>query len=215
MDLVEKLSALVERLRQEKVKFALAGGLASSIYRKTKRSTDDIDLLIFAEIDSEKLARRILKDFSLNVLEARKASLEGGPKHLVKSKRSPTYILIGRREGQIGIDFILPEIPWFERAIERAQSNQLKFGDLVIPCLTVEDVLVSKFYSLANDSTRFSDADDIKVIFQSQSNIDLGYLAAQMLALRIGVPLSVEKLVPAQILRVSKKLKKAFLNPAK
>lgn len=212
MDLLEQASRLIERLKKEKLKFALAGGLASSTYRKNKRTTDDLDFLIYSESGTEARAREILTDFGLEIREARKANLEGGPRHAIKRKSSPLYILIGRKEGLVGIDFILPDMPWFQRALERAQSNQLKFGNLNLPCLSVEDVLIAKFYSLSNDSTRFSDADDIKAIFESQPNIDMGYMVSQMLELTIGVPLSVEKLVPLQILKASKKMRKSILN---
>lgn len=215
MNLLEQAQLLIARLKKEKLHFALAGGLASSTYRKNKRTTDDLDFLIYSESNTESKARRILTDFDLEIQEARKANLEGGPKHRIKQKSSPLYILIGRKKGKVGIDFILPEMPWFQKALKRAQSNRLKFGNLELPCLTVEDVIVSKFYSLSNDSTRFSDADDIKAIFESQSNIDLGYIVSQMIELDIEVPLSVEKLVPIQLVKASKKIRKSFLNKTK
>ncbi|PIR22717.1 MAG: hypothetical protein COV44_06070 [Deltaproteobacteria bacterium CG11_big_fil_rev_8_21_14_0_20_45_16] len=212
MDLVEQARLLVERLREERLLFALAGGLASSTYRKNKRTTDDLDFLIYSETSSEGAARKILTDFNLQIREARKANLEGGPKHVVRRKSSPLYILVGRKEGHVGIDFILPAMPWFQKALDRAQSNVLKFGSLEIPCLTLEDMIIAKFYSLSNDSTRFADADDIKAIFESQPKADLGYIVSQMIALEIEVPLSVEKLVPSQLVKASKKIRKAFLN---
>jgi len=212
VDIVGRVSLLVERLKREKVRFALAGGLASSTYRKKKRVTDDIDFLIYSESGSEKMARKILNEFGLEIREARQANLEGGPKHAIRRQTSPLWILIGRKDGELGVDFILPDMPWFPKALERAQSNRLKFGNLEIPCLTLEDVIIAKFFSLSNDSTRFADADDIKSIFESQSNVDLGYIVSQMVPLELGVPLSVQKLVPPALLKASKKLRKASLN---
>jgi hypothetical protein len=209
MDLLNQTELVVARLKKEKLKFALAGGLASSIYRKSKRTTDDLDFLLSSEANSEESARQILKDFGLKITEAHKSDLENDTRH---KKSSPLYILIGRHEGSVGIDFILPSMPWFQKALERAQENILKFGSLDLPCLTAEDIIIAKFYSLYNDSTRFSDADDIKTIFADNPDLDLGYIVSQMQLLGITVPLAVEKVVPPILLKTSKKMKKKFLK---
>lgn len=48
MDLLEELTALVSRLQEEKIEFALCGGLAMAVYA-FPRATLDIDIMIEPE----------------------------------------------------------------------------------------------------------------------------------------------------------------------
>ncbi len=214
MNLIQRLETVATLLTSKKVYFALAGGLATSIYRKEKRTTENLDFLIYRENQSEKIARTILSELNLEVREARKANLEGGPVHAIKRNSSPIYILVGRKDGEIGVDFILPEMPWSKQALERAQSNLTTFNiiDLKLPCLTVEDILIAKFYSLGNDSSRHKDADDIQSIFKNDNPIDFSYLTAQMMALDLCVPRAAEKSVPAILLKTSKTIRRNIVK---
>ncbi|MBN8555133.1 MAG: nucleotidyl transferase AbiEii/AbiGii toxin family protein [Deltaproteobacteria bacterium] len=215
MNLFQQLKNVVERLQREKVKFALAGGLATSTYRAEKRTTEDLDLLIYAPLQSEAIARKILTDLNLDIREARKANLQGGPRHAMRRGSSPLCILVGRKDGEIGVDFILPDMPWFESALERAQQNIIELGHVNLPAITVEDVILAKFFSLSNDSSRFKDADDIKSIFQVNHSFDFEYLTLQMKKLEQIVPPSVEKIVPHILLKTSKKVRKNIVNKFK
>jgi len=186
VDLIERLQKISKLLDTKEITYALAGGLATSIYRNEKRTTEDLDFLLYSSSGSEKIAKDILISLNLEVRETRKASLEGGPRHAVKRNSTPACILVGRKEGEIGIDFIMPGIP----------------------CLTVEDLILAKFYSLENDASRFKDADDIQSIFQTGQSIDLSYICGQMLDLKQVVPRSVEKIVPPILLQTSKSVRK-------
>jgi hypothetical protein len=113
-------------------------------------------------------------------------------------------MILGRREGDphaIGIDFILPEMPWFGSAFERSQSNRIDFGFGKIPCLTVEDAILSKLYSFKNDSSRFSDLDDLKSIFLAGHPLDLAYLIGQMRKLDLPIPRPVKEMAPRELSR--------------
>lgn len=208
--MIKKLKLVLQIMKTERVQFALAGGLATSVYRFQKRTTDDLDFLIYSDEHSESTARKILNDLGYSVSEARKANLEGGPQHSLKRKTTPLCILVGRKEGEIGLDFILPNMPWFRSAFDRAQSNVIDFGIAKIPCLTVEDIILSKFYSLQNNSSRFMDADDLKSVFEKTHKLDLAYLTGQMRALEFMVPLSVEKFAPPILLTTSKNIRKSI-----
>lgn len=118
-------------------------------------------------------------------------------------------MIVGRKEGDpsaIGLDFILPEMPWFESALARAERNNIDFGFGKVACLTVEDVILSKFYSWKNDQTRFNDLDDLKSIFSANHPLDLAYLAGQMQRLALTVPQPIKKMVPNVLNLVSRRL---------
>ena len=60
-----QLKTLVSVLREDKIRFALAGGLVASLYRKQERMTKDLDLLFFAESRIEEKAGAVLKKIGL------------------------------------------------------------------------------------------------------------------------------------------------------
>lgn len=209
MNLADFLKKVARVLKKSGVEYALAGGLVASIYRENERTTKDLDFLILAEKDTQKTAASIIKSFKLEPHLIRKADLEGGPMFAIKRKSTTPLIVAGRAgndKNSIGLDFILPEMPWFGKAIERAMHNQIDFGFGPIPCLTKEDVIISKFYSLKNDKTRFNDLDDLKSIFLSGRELDLPYICGQMQALELPVPNELKGIVPKPVLLASKKI---------
>ncbi|MBI2341009.1 MAG: nucleotidyl transferase AbiEii/AbiGii toxin family protein [Deltaproteobacteria bacterium] len=199
MNLQVLFKRVVDLLKKEKVRFALAGGLVASLYRKTQRLTNDLDFLILAGPRTQDKACSIVRAVGLKPTLVRKADLEGGPLFAIKRGRTRPYIVAGRAEGdpsKIGLDFILPEMPWFENALDRAEHNNVNFGFGPVPCLTVEDVLIAKFFSFKNDARRFNDLDDLKSIFEASHDLDLAYLSGQMQKLDLEVPPPVKALAP-------------------
>ncbi|MBI3541430.1 MAG: hypothetical protein HY073_04770 [Deltaproteobacteria bacterium] len=77
-----------------------------------------------------------------------------------------------------------------------------------VPSLTVEDVIISKLFSLKNDESRFNDLDDLKSIFLAKRPLDLAYLAGQMSTLNLLIPEPIQELAPNALKLVSKKIKK-------
>lgn len=210
MNLKTFLEKTVGILKKEKVRYALAGGLVASIYRLEERLTKDLDFLIFSQTHTQQKAMDILCFLNLEPHLLRKADLEGGPLFAVKSKRSEPWIVAGRGEknsSKIGLDFILPALPWFQSALERAQQNQIDFGFAKIPSLTVEDLILSKLFSLKNDPRRFNDLDDLQSIFMANHPLDLGYLAGEMQKLSLCVPQPLQETAPKGLPLVSKKRK--------
>lgn len=211
MDLKSFFEKIVSQLKREKVRYALAGGLIASVYRREERLTRDLDFLIFAESGAQQKAADIIRSFDLKPHLIRKADLEGGPLFVIKSKRSEPWIVAGRGEGdsaKTGLDFILPAMPWFRSALERSEQNRIDFGFGKVPCLTVEDVILSKFFSLKNDSSRFNDLDDLKSIFLANHPLDLAYLAGEMRKLHLAVPPPIKPMAPKALHLASKKRKK-------
>lgn len=214
MTLATFFKDVIKVLNNSHAEYALAGGLIASIYRENERTTNDLDFLILSGKDSEKVASSIITHFALEPHIIRKADLEGGPMFAIKRKSTPPYIIAGRTKEKIGLDFILPAMPWFEDALPRAQSNAIDFGFGHVPCLTKEDLITSKLYSLHNDPTRFNDMDDIKSIFKAQTDMDLAYICGQMQKMHLTVPDSLKEIVPKPMLLTSKRVRRE-LKPLK
>ena len=211
MDFKKFFKQVTDLLKKEKVRFALAGGMVTSLYRKTERLTKDLDFLIVSETHTQKKATHIIESLGLSPTLIRKADLEGGPLFAIKRKSSEPYMIVGRAEGdssKIGLDFILPSMPWFASALPRAEQNKVDFGFGSIPCMTVEDILIAKFLSVKNDSRRFTDLDDIKSIFEANHPLDLAYLSGQMQKLNLTVPRQIQDLAPKALSVLSKKMKR-------
>ncbi len=183
MNLLKFLKDVVTVLKKKNLRFALAGGLVASLYRKEKRSTEDLDFLLFTPSETVAKAERWIRNFGLSPHRLTKAHLEGGPLFAIKRKTGPVCIVAGRSEGKVGLDFILPAMPWFEKALQRAAANEIDFGFALIPCLTVEDLIISKIYAFhCNPTQRFKDLDDLQSIFQVGHDLDMTYIQAQLKA---------------------------------
>lgn len=208
MDLKSFFAKVDGILKKEKVRYAVAGGLAASLYRKEERLTRDLDFLIFSESHTQERATRIIVSLGLIPHLIRKADLEGGPLFAIKQKRGTPWIVAGRGEtgsAKIGLDFILPAMPWFKSALMRAEQNNIDFGFGKVASLTVEDVIVSKIFSLKNDRTRFNDLDDLKSIFLAHHPLDLAYLSGQMQRLDLVPPQPIEEMIPKALRLVSRR----------
>jgi hypothetical protein len=213
MSLIDFFKEVIKALKGRRTSFALAGGLVASLYRKNERTTNDLDLLILAGEETQNVAKGIIEQFGLEPHIIRKADLEGGPMFAVKRKNTAPYIIAGRGkkgEDKIGLDFILPAMPWFDEAIGRAKFNEIDFGFGPIPCITKEDVIISKLYSLQNDPSRFNDLDDLKSIFQAGPDIDIPYICGQMQRLRLSVPDSLKGVMPRPVILTSKRVLREF-----
>lgn len=213
MNLANFFKDVVRALNNSHAEYALADGLVASIYRENERTTNDLDFLILSGNDSLKAASSLITHFELEAHILRKADLEGGPMFAIKRKNTPPYIIAGRTKEKIGLDFILPAMPWFKDALARAQSNTINFGFGLVPCLTKEDVIISKLYSLHNDPTRFNDMDDIKSILKAQPDMDLAYICGQMQKLQLTVPDSLKEIVPKPMLLTSKRVRRELKQP--
>lgn len=207
MDFKAFFEKVVATLKHERVRYALAGGLVASLYRREERLTKDLDFLLMAESHSQQAASHIIHSLGLHSHVVRKADLEGGPLFAIKKKNTPPYIVIGRDKGdpsKIGLDFILPEMPWFSSALNRAEQNNINFGFGKLPCLTIEDVIISKLFSYKNDKSRFNDLDDLKSIFLAKRPLDLAYLAGQMQNLGLAIPELIQERAPGVLKLVSR-----------
>lgn len=182
----------------------MADGFIASYYRKSPRATSDLDILIYFEKNAADEAEKIIAHFGLKSHLLRKADLEGGPMFAIKKKNMPIFIVAGRAEGHIGLDFLLPSIPWSAKALDRAKYNKINFGFGPIPCITVEDVIIAKFYALNNQTTRYMDLDDLKSIFENQSDINMAYIAQQLKDLKIKIPQEARRFAPKALKSITR-----------
>ena len=187
MNLLFRMQQTVELFQSKQIRFALAGGLVASLYRNQPRATADIDFAVWLHDDA--IAKDILNTLGLLAHRLRKAQLEGGPAFAIKRENTPVYMLCGRASGaEIGVDLILLSVPWVNSALDRAQANRVDFGFGGVPCLTVEDLLLSKLYAVNNQPTRFMDLDDIRSILESEVSVDWVYLRDQVRHLALTIP---------------------------
>lgn len=212
-----KLESLFENATRElmrrQVPFAVAGGLAASLYRKEARLTMDVDLVILSEPEGCKTAVDVLEAIGLETGIARKADLAGGPLFSIRRRNTAPCMVIGRPAGQshgTGVDILLPSIPWAKEAVRRAQDNMIDFGFGPVPVLTLEDVIVAKLYALSNGSPRPKDMDDLQSIFEADAGdeMDIPYLAGQMKQLELTVPKTAEPFLPALLIALARDVKR-------
>ena len=109
-------------------------------------------------------------------------------------------MVCGVDKSKIQVDFLLPGIPWFKEALQRAQNHRIDFGFAKVPCLTVEDFILSKFYSVANRADRFKDLDDLQSVFRANRALDFDYLVNRMSELRLKIPEVLRKEAPKRLL---------------
>ena len=197
--LLETMRRVVELLRSEKCTYALAGGILVSGYREDVRATNDIDLLLQSDQESTLKAKNIIISLGLIPRLVKLHNLKRSP--MMNKKSAPVLIVVGRgSELDIGVDFILPDMPWFGSAITRAQSNLIDFGFGEIPCITIEDMIIAKIFA-----GRDKDLDDLKSIFRKGNQIDIEYLSGEIIELKLAVPRDVQKLMPKQLQKIVKK----------
>lgn len=183
MKLFDDLKIACNELAQWPGCWALCGGVAAAIYRDIPRFTADIDFVIADHPDkpAKDIAEQVTRTLSLKPI-AGFITDEGG--RLISGQA----LVMGRRDTTsryVGIDFLLPVLPWIPGAVLRAQSNLLDFGFAKLPTITVEDLLVAKLYAFQGTPSRVTDLDDIRSILQAQTGIDMSYIRSQMTLLSL------------------------------
>jgi hypothetical protein len=178
MKIFDSLKRIVKELEGEANDWAIAGGVAACIYRSEPRYTGDIDIIL-SEVDgadattvAQNLLSRLGYKPILEFITGEKNQKIGRPS------------LIAAREDQqgtfIGIDLILPVLPWVEPAIARAKLNRIDFGFGKLPTITPEDLVIAKLFAIHDSPSRPYDRDDILSVCKNTPNLDRGYIAGQI-----------------------------------
>src|SRR5262249_49160033 len=101
-------------------------------------------------------------------------------------------LIVGREDHEgtyIGIDFLLPVLPWVEAAIHNAQSNRLDYGFALMPTVTPEDLIIAKLFAIQGDPNRPYDQDDVKSILRNQKNLNIEYIRASAEKYKLRFPI--------------------------
>ncbi len=211
MSLEALFEAAVRELRERKVPFAVAGGLAADLYRVEPRLTMDVDLVILTEGSGIETAVAVIEALGLGAGVVRAADPTGGPLFAIRRRSTEPRMIVGRPKGTDspeGVDILLPSFPWAKDAVERAQANLVDFGFGVVPALTLEDVLLAKFLSLMASPVRAKDLDDLQSIFSSAHVIDQPYLAGQMVRFGMVLPKAAKPFLPKPALQLARDVAK-------
>jgi len=171
------LKLVTSELVNTEYQFALAGGLAASVYRDRPRLTNDVDLAFMASDGScsRELAESVIKRMGLDPSVGWIVDSQG-------ALASGIALVVGRFPGDVSqptLDLLLPILPWVPLAIERAKYNKLDYGFGLIPTITPEDLILSKAFALQLSPDRLQDLDDIRSIFAGDNELDLEYLRAR------------------------------------
>lgn len=212
MSLESLFKDAVHQLEIRNIAFAVAGGLAASLYRQEPRMTMDVDLVIMVESGGVATAVSVLQAIGLETGIARKADLAGGPMFAIRQKNTEACMVVGRAADQShewGVDILLPALPWAGDAVLRAQDNRIDFGFGAVPTLTLEDMILAKLYALSAGIPRPKDLDDLQSIYTANGEeVDTVYLAAQMRRFALVVPASAKPFLPAGLVTLARDIQR-------
>ncbi len=212
MSLESLFIAAARELDKRQVPYAVAGGMAASLYRLEPRLTMDVDLVILTESKSVETAVNVLETIGLDAGIARKADLAGGPLFAIRRRNTAPCMVVGRAADKShaeGVDILLPVIPWARDAVLRAQDNRVDFGFGPVPAITLEDMILAKLYALTAGIPRPKDMDDLLSIYEANGDeIDTAYLAGQMRRFALAVPATTEPFLPEALVALSRDVRR-------
>ena len=192
---LKTLRDAVKFLEKANCMYCIIGGHAASLYRTQERFTKDVDFALIANPlkASRKLAEGIIKSIGLKPVIG---FIPPGPKE--PKRKSICMITSKPLKGELKgiIDILLPELPWVEEAVRRAQHNKIDLGFLKVPVITPEDLVIAKCYALRNSPDRFQDLDDIKQIFISVKDLDFDYIDEKLIHHSLIIPNQIKKFTP-------------------
>jgi predicted nucleotidyltransferase len=211
MLLTETLGKVIGLISKENIHYALAGGLVSNLYRKEARLTNDIDIAILLDDSDYTAITKVFKELGLKAAKITDGDLKGLPFRRSR-ERMPVQLIVGRNEQDkdaVGVDFLLMSLPWVSEAIARANYNKLSLLNLEVPCLTIEDMIISKLYAIRNKN-RFKDLDDLEEFLTNDNKIDNSYLAGRMLRYQLPIPTDIRRKlkINPEIGRMSREIEK-------
>lgn len=142
MRLVKEFIRVIEALTPYKNPWAICGGLAASIYSKLPRFTNDIDIMLIdtKEATAKNVASEIIQSLGYQ-------NIIGSVPDFQQPEKQVTGLICARDESSdrfVGIDFLLPVLPWVPDGVSNAQTNLIDYGFGAIPTITPEDLIIAK-----------------------------------------------------------------------
>jgi hypothetical protein len=181
-----RLKLLATELVKEQFQFAICGGVAASIYRRTPRFTNDLDLAVVVPgAQGADLERNLAIEFLQRL--GYKTSLGWFPGATHTDARV-IFAVIGKTQGFVpSIDLLLPSLAWVRDAVLRAQDNLIDYGFAKLATIKPEDLIISKAYVLSIDPARPDDRRDISEILSNDVIADQDYLQQALKRLQISI----------------------------
>jgi hypothetical protein len=171
MKIFEKLKLATSILERSGCEWAICGGVAACLYRETPRYTGDIDFCLTdcPARPAIEIAREAAHALGYSPIEGFVTDHHG---ELVKGPA----LIVGREDqagAYLGVDFLLPVLPWILPAVKRAQSNRLDYGFARLPTIVPEDLVVAKIIAFQGSAERLQDLDDIQSIVKQMKMLDI------------------------------------------
>ena len=193
MKIFQSLKTVTNLLKPFDGSWAVCGGIAACVYRDVPRFTGDIDIALGCTSSANPIdiANSILSSLGYVPMVGFVTDQTG---RLIQQQA----LVIGREKEPgtyLGVDFLLPVLPWVQGAVSRAQENRLDYGFDRLPTVTLEDLCLAKLYALQGTPERHTDRDDIESILRAAARFDLGYFRAGLQSLKLSLPIDLEKLV--------------------
>jgi predicted nucleotidyltransferase len=157
--LVQALSDLITDFNHRGVAYALAGGWAYSALVEP-RATTDIDLLILLEQPSREQVELLTSSlFESTVIHPAPMVFQG----------ISIWRIVGIRSGQeVVVDLLLANSVYLRAALARTRA--IPFGSLLIPILTLEDLVILKILA-----GRLQDRADLEKIRARQADLHIDW----------------------------------------
>jgi hypothetical protein len=186
MKILKSLSLVSDLLAASGGEWAICGGIAACIYRDTPRYTGDIDIALSTSVlpSPEDKAREVARELGYDPIAGFLTDQFG-------SLLPGVSLIVGRESktsGYVGIDFLLPVLPWVEGAVSRAQTNLLDFGFARLPTIRPEDLIVAKLYAFQGTPARTTDLDDVRSILGHFEPLDKNFISKRLDELTISLP---------------------------
>ena len=123
------------------------------------------------------MPKEVLQSLGFSAGEVTQAQLQGGPLFAIKNRSTPIQIVVGRLKdhpNDLGVDFLVPEMPWVKEAVTRAQTNLMEIGlPYTVPILTPEDLIISKLFAYRDKKTRYKNLDDLRELLPAKESLDI------------------------------------------
>jgi hypothetical protein len=173
--LFSHLKSVAKILELHEGYWAVCGGIAACLYRETPRYTGDIDIAICDSptVAAVSIAEQAVQSIGYKPIAGWVTDQHG---RLIEGQA----LVLGRESGElgyIGIDFLLPKLPWIPDAIKRAQMNKLDFGFSLLPTIVPEDLIIAKLFAIQGSPNRPNDLDDVRSILSNQKGLDMILIA--------------------------------------
>lgn len=197
-----------KELKDANLVFCVAGTVAAQLYRDTSQATANLTFLTSSP-EALPVSLKLFSEFDLEPFVSEVFENEFAPRFPL-SKTPHPKIITGRAKkdfSTVNLGFIFNDFPWCASALARAQNNLVSYGEIFVPVLTVEDVILSKLFNLSISPSPL-DEDDLIHILKAEPQMDLIYLCGEMNRLNLPFPREFSPNLPEELRKMSNFIRK-------